>query len=115
MVQDSRKLQKNFSSPPTVARIVEDLIGCKWSLAVLEAVRNGIVRPGMLQRSITGISTKVLNERLAKMTRYGLMTKKVFPQVPLKVEYRLTGFGKKFVQLLDQIKRLQKELDRPSP
>lgn len=114
MVQDSRKLQENFSSPPTVARIVEDIIGCKWSLAVLEAVRNGIVRPGMLQRSIKGISTKVLNERLAKMTRYGLVTKNV-PQVPLRVEYRLTGFGKKFVQLLDQIERLQEELDGPSP
>lgn len=115
MVQDSRIFQENFSSPPAVARMVEDIIGCKWSLAVLEAVRNGVVRPGMIRRSIAGISTKVLNERLAKMTRYGLVTKNVFPQVPLRVEYRLTGFGEKFLEVLDHIARLQEELDRPSP
>lgn len=53
--------------------MVEDIIGCKWSLSVIEAVKNDIVRPGEIQRSIEGISTKVLNERFNKMLRYGIM------------------------------------------
>ena len=95
-----------------VARIVEDIVGCKWSLSVIEAVRNDILRPGEIQKSINGISTKVLNERFNKMIKYGILKKTIFPEVPPRVEYQLTIFGKKFVSVLDQIDSLQKEFDR---
>ena len=47
-----------------VSRMVEDVIGCKWSMAVLGLVRNGIYRPGAMERELPGLTTKVLNERL---------------------------------------------------
>ncbi len=98
---------KNIS----VARMVEDIVGCKWSLSVIKAVRNDIVRPGEIQKSIHGISTKVLNERFNKMMKYGVLEKTIYPEVPPRVEYQLTEFGEKFVALLDQIDALQVELE----
>lgn len=112
MVQDTKALQKNFEPPLPVANMVEDIVGCKWSLAVLAAVRQGIARPGVMQRHIEGISTKVLNERLAKMQRFRILEKAIFPEVPPRVEYRLTAFGMQFLAILDQIESLQKEIDR---
>lgn len=90
--------------------MVEDIVGCKWSLVILEAVRRGTVRPGALQREIDGLSTKVLNERLAKMIRYGILEKTSYPELPPRVEYHLTPFGQRFVSILDQIRALQAEL-----
>jgi DNA-binding HxlR family transcriptional regulator len=104
--------EENLPSKTSVSRMVEDIVGCKWSLSVLETVRNGVTRPGEVQRSIEGISTKVLNERFAKMLRYGILDKTVFPEIPPRVEYQLTSFGKKFVVILDQIDSLQHEISR---
>ena len=52
------------AAPVNVARMVEDIVGVKWSLAVLGAVRGGVVRPGAIEHAIEGLSKKVLNERL---------------------------------------------------
>jgi DNA-binding HxlR family transcriptional regulator len=111
MAQDTENQGNAISAPASVARMVEDIVGCKWSLAVLGAIRRSILRPGAIERSIAGISTKVLNERLAKMLRYGLLVKQIYPEVPPRVEYRLTPFGERFVALLDQIEALQAQVD----
>lgn len=89
--------------------MVEDIVGCKWSLVVLQGIRGGTNRPGAIQRSIEGLSTKVLNERLTKMTRYGILEKHSYPELPPRVEYRLTPFGEKFASILDQIEALEAE------
>jgi DNA-binding HxlR family transcriptional regulator len=107
--------QKNFSAAPTVARMVEDIVGCKWSLAVLGRIRSGVVRPGAMEHALPGLSTKVLNERLRKLTRFGIVARHAYPEVPPRVEYRLTAFGEKFTALLDDIERLQRELGEPPP
>lgn len=86
-------------------------MGCKWSLSVLGLVRGGVVRPGAMRRGVEGLSAKVLNERLAKMVRYGILHKRAYPEIPPRVEYRLTPFGRRFVGILDQLDALQRELD----
>lgn len=58
-----------------VARLVENIVGCKWSLAVLGAVRSGVHRPGAMEHAIEGLSKKVLNERLSKLVRLGILDK----------------------------------------
>jgi DNA-binding HxlR family transcriptional regulator len=95
---------------PRVARMVEDIIGCKWSLCVLDLVSRGVARPGAMQRSIEGLSTKVLNERLRKLLRYGLIERQVFAEVPPHVEYRLTPLGRRFEKVLEQIRSLEQAL-----
>jgi DNA-binding HxlR family transcriptional regulator len=96
---------------PPVARMVEDIVGCKWSLAVLGAVRAGVHRPGALEHRIEGVSRKVLSERLAKLVRFGIIERRSYPELPPRVEYRLTAFGNKFCALLDGIEQLQREVE----
>ncbi len=64
-----------------------------------------------MQRSIADLSTKVLNERLRKLLRFGLIEREVFAEVPPRVEYRLTGRGRKFEKLLSQVAELERELE----
>ncbi len=98
--------------------MVEDVIGCKWSLSVLSLVRQGVNRPGAMERGVEGLTTKVLNERLRKLVGYGILHRKVYAEVPPRVEYNLTDFGCRFVEVLDRIESLESELretDSPLP
>jgi DNA-binding HxlR family transcriptional regulator len=90
--------------------MVEDVVGCKWSLCVLQLVKRGVNRPGAMQRSYRGLTTKVLNERLKKLTRFGILSRQVYAEVPPRVEYRLTPFGRRFARLLDAVESLEDAL-----
>ncbi len=89
--------------------MVEDVVGCKWSLAILHHVRNNVCRPGALERDIPGLTTKVMNERLKKLVNYGVLERIAYPEIPPRVEYKLTLFGEKFTGILDAIARLEAE------
>jgi len=91
-------------------RQLEDVVGCKWSVSVLQAVGGGISRPGALERYVQGISTKVLSERLRKLTSYGLLDKHVYSEVPPRTEYSLTQNGEKLLSIIGQIKLLDDEI-----
>lgn len=106
------KGKKTVRAAPTAAGIVEDVVGCKWTLRILARIRAGTARPGALTASLEGLTTKVLNERLRKLVRFGIVSRTAYPEVPPRVEYRLTPFGRRFVRLLDQVEELQAELDR---
>jgi DNA-binding HxlR family transcriptional regulator len=93
-----------------VDTLLEDVIGCRWTVSVLRAVARGVNRPGALERHIDGISTKVLTDRLRRFTRAGIFERVQFPEIPPRVEYRLTPFGKKFLKLLKAVEELQAEL-----
>lgn len=99
-------------SDKNVARMVESIIGCKWSLSVIHLIRNGINRPGAMQRQVDGLTTKVLNERLNKLLRFGIVDKIVYPESPPRVEYRFTEFGQRFLDIVDTVERVQGDLDR---
>ena len=87
-------------APTDIRRIVEDVVGCKWTLHVLAQVRTA-----------DGLTTKVLNERLAKLVRYGLLSKASYAEVPPRVEYRLTELGTRLNGVLDAIDALQQDVD----
>jgi DNA-binding HxlR family transcriptional regulator len=91
--------------------LLEEVIGCRWTISVLGAVAKGIQRPGALERHIEGISAKVLADRLRHFTRAGLFERIQYPEIPPRVEYRLTDYGKKFMRLLKEVERLQAELN----
>ncbi len=108
--------EQNFSSPSSVPqssviRIAEDILGCKWSLTVLQLIRQEIYRPGAMERSVEGLTTKVLNERLKKLTNYKIIQRHAYPEIPPRVEYRLTDFGLCFVPILDSIEELQHKIE----
>lgn len=99
----------------SVHQMVESVIGCKWSLTVIALVRDGVHRPGAMEHAIDGLSAKVLNERLVKLMRFGILEKSSFPEVPPRVEYHLTAFGREFAKLLDQVDQLEQQLGSRSP
>lgn len=92
--------------------MVETIIGCKWSLTVYQLLENGINRPGEMVRSVEGLSTKVLNECLRRNIDFGIIDRTTFNEVPPRVEYSVTGFGQKFIRVLDEIEKLQKDIEK---
>jgi DNA-binding HxlR family transcriptional regulator len=110
MVSDGATDAAGARERRTVAAMVESIVGCKWSLAVLAQVSGGNVRPGGIQRACEGLSTKVLNERLRKMTRFGVLRRTVHPDRPPRVEYTLTELGRRLVAVLHEIERLQDDV-----
>jgi DNA-binding HxlR family transcriptional regulator len=93
-----------------VKAMVEDIVGCKWSLTVLALVRKGIRRPGAMEHAVPGLSAKVLSERLRKLTRFGILDKTSYAEIPPRVEYHLTPFGQRLSGIIDQIETLEREL-----
>ena len=102
---------QSFVKRPPVAKMVEDIVGCKWSLSVLQLVRQGVNRPGAMERNVDGLTTKVLNERLKKLVNYGILQRHAYPEIPPRVEYDLTVFGQRFANILDQIEKLDREIE----
>jgi DNA-binding HxlR family transcriptional regulator len=106
-----RTKPKKISAPVGAARMVEDVVGCKWSVGVLRLVRAGVHRPGAMEHALPGLSKKVLNERLRKFVRFGILERQAYAEVPPRVEYRLTALGERFAGLMDGVEALQKEID----
>jgi DNA-binding HxlR family transcriptional regulator len=98
---------------PPVAEMVESIVGCKWSLRLLQLCREGTTRPNAIRRACSGLSAKVMNERLQKLTRFGILERsETGDKPPIEVNYVLTGFGRRFCSILDEVQRLQDALDR---
>ena len=99
------------SAPERSARMVETIYGCKWSLTVYNLLANKINRPGEMVRNVEGLSTKVLNECLKRNIEFGILERVAFPEVPPRVEYRVTPFGDRFIRILDELEKLQSEIE----
>lgn len=85
-------------------RNVVSRFGDKWSLLVLLVIDgNGVVRFNELGRMIPDISTRVLSTTLKTLEADGLIGRKVYAQVPPKVEYRLTDTGRSLIPLIMQL------------
>ncbi|MFD1935798.1 MULTISPECIES: winged helix-turn-helix transcriptional regulator [Nonomuraea] len=74
-------------------RLVLDRIGDKWSVLVLLSLAKGSMRFTELRDRIGGVTPKVLTQTLRAMEYDGLLTRKVYAEVPPKVEYTLTDLG----------------------
>lgn len=110
-MKDNEKKFSRRVAPEKAARMVETIFGCKWSLTVFNLLNNGINRPGEMVRNVDGLSTKVLNECLRKNLEFGILEKHSFPEIPPRVEYEFTEFGRRFQQVVDQIEQLQQDLE----
>ena len=87
-------------------RRVLDLFSGKWTSMILHALHElhgGTCRTGELQRSLPGISKKMLAQTLRLMERDGLLARQAFNVVPPHVEYSLTALGREFVGLIEMM------------
>jgi DNA-binding HxlR family transcriptional regulator len=79
------------------------LIGSKWSMLALCALRGGPRRTGELKRTMGGISAKMLTQTLRELERHGIVQRQDFREVPPRVEYALTPLGGSLASLVAQI------------
>ena len=69
------------------------LINGKWRILILKELSQSPVRFGVLERAIPAISAKVLTQQLREMETEGLVNRKIFPEIPPRVEYSLSEMG----------------------
>ena len=83
-----------------------DVLGRRWSLLILKNLSSkNVVRFNELKRSLKGISSTVLSDRLSELEQEGLITKKIYPEIPLKVEYALTTKTKDLELILQSLNK----------
>ena len=87
--------------PPCPVETTLLLMGDKWKVLIVRDLLSGTKRFGELKKSLNGISQKVLTSHLRTMEKNGLITRKVYAQVPPKVEYTLTEVGESLKQVHD--------------
>lgn len=86
------------------SRTVLEAIANKWTCLLVDALGHGPVRFGVLRRRLDGITQKSLTQTLRTMERDGMVTRTVYPTVPLRVEYDLSDLGRSVVALMEGIK-----------
>ena len=80
------------------------LISDRWKVLIIRDLLDGTKRFGELKRAVGNISQKVLTANLRAMEESGLLTRKVYPEVPPRVEYTLTETGYSLKPILDAMK-----------
>lgn len=89
--------------PDCPVEITLHLIGTKWKVLIIRDLLTGTKRFGELKKSLNNITQKVLTQNLREMEENGLVTRKVYPEVPPKVEYSLTETGLSLKPILDSM------------
>lgn len=89
--------------PACPVEITLSLIGDKWKILIIRDLLTGTKRFGELKKSLTSITQKVLTNNLRQMEVSGLVNRKVYAEVPPKVEYSLTETGFSLKPILDSM------------
>ena len=85
---------------------VWEVLGRRWSLHILKNLSTKeVIRFNELKRLLAGISSTVLSERLLELEREGLVTKKIYPEVPPRVEYSMTPQAKELEVIIKELAR----------
>ena len=96
-------LKKDLPACPVELTLL--LISNKWKVLIIRDLLDGAKRFSELKKSINNISQKVLTSNLREMEENDLLTRKVYPEVPPRVEYTLTDIGYSLKTLLDDMDR----------
>lgn len=81
--------------------LTKEVLSGKWKTALLYNIAMGVQRPSAMQRRIPDASRRVLNVQLNELEQHGLIGKTIYPQLPPKVEYYLTDFGRSLLPIID--------------
>lgn len=87
---------------PVFHRAVE-LIGRRWTGAIIRAMRSGCTRFSDIAHAIPGLSDRLLSERLKELETEGLVSRSVFPETPVRIEYHLTDKGRDLDEVMQAI------------
>ena len=79
------------------------VIGGKWKPVIIFLIRKGANRFGILHRGIEGISKQMLTKQLRELEEDGVLHRKIFAEIPPRVEYSITPFGESLLPVIDQM------------
>jgi DNA-binding HxlR family transcriptional regulator len=91
--------QPNVFSSQCPSRRVMAVLAEKWTLLVVTQLANGPMRTSEIRRGVEGVSEKMLIQTLRKLEGFGLVSRKSYPEVPPRVEYKLTPLGRSLARL----------------
>lgn len=94
------KIQPDAPSRNEAFHRVQEMLHCKWTIAVIDAIDRGETRPSKIQRSLRGLTAKILHDRLNKLERYGLIARTHFAESPPRVEIAFTPRGRQMLRLI---------------
>ena len=99
---ENKTVKKELPACPVETTLM--LIGDKWKVLILRDLLPGTKRFGELKKSIENVSQKVLTAQLRDMESNGLINRRVYPEVPPRVEYSLTELGQSLKPILDAMR-----------
>jgi DNA-binding HxlR family transcriptional regulator len=80
-----------------------DVIGGKWKPLILWALGDKVLRFNELQKGLPGVNTKMLTKQLRELEEDGVITRTIYPEVPPRVEYAITDFGRTLIPILQAL------------
>ncbi|MDR0556666.1 MAG: helix-turn-helix transcriptional regulator [Treponema sp.] len=96
---------KRFYLPDCPVETALMMMGDRWKALIVRDLLTGTKRFGQLRKGLPGISQKVLTDHLRIMEEYGLVNRKVYAEVPPRVEYSLTELGKSLKPIHDAMRQ----------
>lgn len=79
------------------------VLGGKWKPIIIFLIRKEVNRFGILERSIDGITKQMLTKQLREMEADGILNRRIYPEIPPRVEYSFTDFGKSLFPIIDSM------------
>lgn len=81
--------------------LTKEVLNGKWKPALLNAISMNVKRPSEILKLMPGTTRRVLNVQLKELEAHGMVEKKIYPQLPPKVEYSLTEIGRSLLPIID--------------
>jgi len=100
-----KEIKKDFDMADCGIRNLLDRVGDKWSLMIIDMLSEGTLRYSELDHKIGSISQKMLTVTLKSLETDGLINRKVYPQIPPRVEYSLTELGGTLLPSITMLKK----------
>lgn len=82
-----------------------EIIGGKWKIQILWSIRSRAKRFSEIKEDVDGITQKMLTQQLKEFLKDGIATRKSYPEIPPRVEYKLTDYGKTLVPVLETLNK----------
>ena len=92
-----------------------ELIGRRWSGAIVRALIAGSVRFGDVLHRVPGLSDRLLSERLRELETEGIVVRTVFPEIPVRIEYHLTEKGLELERIIAAVDEWAGKWSHPAP
>ena len=100
-----KEIKKDFDMADCGIRNLLDRVGDKWSLMIIDILSEGTLRYSELDHKIESISQKMLTVTLKSLETDGLIKRKIYPQIPPRVEYSLTELGETLLPAITMLKK----------